>query len=469
MMRNVRLRFLLLAGFGWICMAAAASRPAADIRILDDGAAARYPIRIVFSIEAESDAQIRVLELEYGLIGRDCTPDRNIVVPEDFSPTGHVDSKWTWEVAASSNILPPGMRIWWDWRLVDAMGNEVRTEKRWLTWIDSIHDWKTLTSENILLHWYRGTEGYNRGFLQAAEDARDFLRNEINAWPSEEINIYIYGSNEEFKDALEGEPDWIGGLSFGANQRTIMIGIAPEYVDWGKTTIAHELAHTAVDSIMGGCFASIPLWLNEGIAMHAEGSLEPEFQRILDDAIYYDSLFSLRSISYEYREIGGDPSQTYAQSYSAVAFLIDAYGRKDIRRLLDLLGEGYTYDNALLAALGVDMDGLEAGWRKAIGADPMRVRTGVPSVAAPLEATIPPGSSSLVLSTNTAVPSPRQSVEPHGSSPGREIPQGAGFTGVLLLLCGLGFCVAGGIGVFGLLFLVRSRNPHRSSGTGSAR
>jgi hypothetical protein len=99
--------------------------------------------------------------LEYGLTGRDCTPDVNVVVPEDFSPTGHVDSRWMLEVPVAG-ILPPGMRIWWDWRPVDAMGNEVRTEQQRVTWIDDIHDWKALVSENILLYWYRGAEEYNR-------------------------------------------------------------------------------------------------------------------------------------------------------------------------------------------------------------------------------------------------------------------------------------------------------------------
>ena len=49
------------------------------------------------------------MELEFGLTGRDCTPDRNVVIPEDFSPTGYADSEWTWRVAFSSYLLPPGM------------------------------------------------------------------------------------------------------------------------------------------------------------------------------------------------------------------------------------------------------------------------------------------------------------------------------------------------------------------------
>jgi hypothetical protein len=88
------------------------------------------------------------------------------------------------------------MRIWWNWRIVDAFGIEIRTEKQWITWIDDFHDWRTLTSDTIHLYWYRGTEAYNRGFLKAAEDARGLLLNDIDAWPSDDIHIYIYGSSD---------------------------------------------------------------------------------------------------------------------------------------------------------------------------------------------------------------------------------------------------------------------------------
>ena len=138
-----------LVAFGFF-LSAAAARPGAGIDILASDARVDYPVGITFSIEAESESQIRTLELEYGIADRDCTPDLNVVVPGDFSPTGHVDLAWTWTVAASGN-LPPGMRIWWDWRIVDAFGNEVRTDKQGSTWIDDIHDWQTLTSDHILL------------------------------------------------------------------------------------------------------------------------------------------------------------------------------------------------------------------------------------------------------------------------------------------------------------------------------
>jgi hypothetical protein len=447
-----RVLFCVLAAL----LSAAAAEPPA-IRVLASAADVDFPSGITFSIEAESDSEIQVLELEYGLTGRDCTPDINVVTPKNFTPAGHVDAEWTFD-STSAGILPPGMRIWWNWRLVDSSGNEIRTQRKWITWIDDIHDWETLQSENIFLYWYRGTEEYNRAFLEAAENARERLRNDVGAWPVLDIHIYIYGSNADMKDALVGAPDWIGGLSFGHNQRTILIGIDPGYEEWGKSTIAHELAHTAVDSIMGGCWATIPLWLNEGIAMYTEGEQEEEFELALEEAVYYDNLFSLRSISYQYQYRDGDPILTYAESYSVVNFMVGEFGHVKIRHLLNRLGEGYTYDNALLASIGMDMDGLEDAWRKAIGADPMPKRAAAVSPTAIPESTLPSAVSLLVVSTPTPIPVATAAATPVSSSSGMasvfEDPA------AVLLICLVGLvCLSGtGLMVLGVVFVWKKKS-----------
>jgi hypothetical protein len=344
--------------------------------------------------------EIRTVELEYGLVGRDCSPDVVIAVPEDFAPEDSVKVQWVWNISELGN-LPPGMKIWWDWRLVDADGKETRSVKKWITWIDSIHPWTSVTSGNIVLYWYKGTEAYAQDLMKSAENARTILIQDVGAWPDADINLYIYDSNQAMKDALVGEPDWIGGMTFWENQRTIVIGIGAGEEAWGKATIAHELAHAAVNSIMGGCFGSIPLWLNEGIAVYTEGPPDPQYTKLMEHAVYYDELFSLRSISEQYQEVNGDPSLTYAESLSVVQFLVAQYGHEKIFRVLQALGAGYTYDSALQSALGLDMDGLEDAWRKSIGADPVPRPTAEASSTPLTEGTLPPFSSTPVYSTLT--------------------------------------------------------------------
>jgi hypothetical protein len=388
---------ILIAALAVGLSAAAVKAPVA-ITIVRANAKIDYPMRIDFSVEARSDVEIRTVELEYGLIGRDCSPDVVIAIPDNFTPGNTVKVQWAWDIAKTGN-LPPGMKIWWDWHLVDADGKETRSDKQWITWIDSIHPWSSITSENIILHWYQGTEAYAQNLIKSADNARTVLIQDVGAWPDSDINLYIYDSNQAMKDALVGAPEWIGGMTFWQNQRTIIIGIDLGNEAWGKSTIAHELAHVAVNSIMGGCYANIPLWLNEGIAVYTEGTPDPQYAKLIDHAVYYDELFSLRSISEQYQEIDGDPSLTYAESLSAVQFLVSQYGHEKIRRILLALGEGYTYDSALQSALGLDMDGLEDAWRKSIGADPLPRKIAGASSTPLTEETLPPFSSTPVYST----------------------------------------------------------------------
>ncbi|MBN2084999.1 MAG: hypothetical protein JW748_07210 [Anaerolineales bacterium] len=93
-----RLGIALLSALG-LLFTAAAARQEAEIFIRGTGARVDYPVGILFRIEAESESQIRTFQLEFGLTGRDCTPDLNIVTPKDFSPAGHVDPTQTWTVA----------------------------------------------------------------------------------------------------------------------------------------------------------------------------------------------------------------------------------------------------------------------------------------------------------------------------------------------------------------------------------
>jgi hypothetical protein len=453
---------ILIAGCALWLSAAAAKAPAA-ITIVRAAAETAYPTEITFSIEARSDVEIRSVELEYGLTGRDCSPDVIIAIPDHFVPGTSVKTQWVWNVADSGN-LPPGMKIWWDWHVVDAEGNDLRSKKQSITWIDSIHTWTSISSDNIILHWYKGTEAYARDLMKSAENARVLLQQDVGAWPTTDINLYIYASNQDMKDALPGAQDWIGGLSFSENQRTIMIGIGPGEEAWGKSTIAHELAHVAADSIMGGCYGSIPLWLNEGIAVYTEGTPDPQYVKLIEQAVYYDELFSLQSISYQYQEVNGDPSLTYAESLSVVQFLIRQYGHEKIRNILVSLGEGYTYDTALQSGLGLDMDGLDDAWRKSIGADPIP-RKSIGASATPLtEGTLAPFASTPVYSTITPTERAVPTSTPAASGLGGAAEALSKYPGNLIsVVCLLMLCLLF-VGVLAVIVILSRRNSGSGKG-----
>jgi hypothetical protein len=118
------------------------------------------------------------------------------------------------------------------------------------------------------------------------------------------------------------------------------------------------------------CLGDVPTWLNEGLAMYAEGELDSDSQSQLDQAIRNDELISVRSLSGGFSEIPSQAYLSYSQSYSLVKFLVETYGQDKMNALLIALRDGTPIDDALVQAYGFDSDGLESAWRAAIGAAP---------------------------------------------------------------------------------------------------
>ena len=105
----------------------------------------------------------------------------------------------------------------------------------------------------------------------------------------------------------------------------------------------------------------------------ARDELDQASQQQLDEAIRDNKLLSVRSLSGGFSEVSDKAYLSYSQSYSLVKYLIENFGQVKMTTLLVSLRDGLTIDEALKQAYGFDVDGLEDGWRQAIGAEPRAV------------------------------------------------------------------------------------------------
>jgi len=112
--------------------------------------------------------------------------------------------------------------------------------------------------------------------------------------------------------------------------------------------------------------AMLPTWLDEGLAMRAEGEPDPYLQNWLKKAIDQQKLISVRRLSSPFSAKPEQAYISYAQSQSLVDFLIESYGKNKILRLLQLLKQGNTCDEALTTVYGFDQDRLDELWREYI-------------------------------------------------------------------------------------------------------
>ncbi len=171
--------------------------------------------------------------------------------------------------------------------------------------------------------------------------------------------------------------EWTGGVAF-TNFNTIAIGIETYNLDWGKRAVVHELTHLVTNQMTMNPYNSIPVWLNEGLSMYAEGPLDAIYVVFFNQALDQKTLISVRSLSSPFSAYANISYLSYAESYQIVKYLVDKYGQDKLLRLLDAFAQGATSDSAFLSVYGFDLNGLDQEWQSYIyTASPDRPQTGV--------------------------------------------------------------------------------------------
>ncbi len=335
--------------------------------VTDDQPTLNFPDSITFHATLESSAPITSVTLEYGTDQLTCGTVLAKAFPQ-FTSNTTVDTQWTWEMKQSGS-LPPGATLWWRWRYTDGNGAESVSDKKTITWLDSTHDWQTVTSGLINLHWYSGDQAFAQDLLNAAVAGLELLKNDAGLQADQPINLYIYANTADMQDAILYEPSWTGGMAF-PEHNIVIIGISQQDLEWGRSTITHELTHVLVGHFTFSCLGDVPTWLNEGLAVYSEGGLDASSKNQLDQAISSDQLLSVRSLSGAFSEVPSKAYLSYSESYSIVNFLIKTYGQDKMNSLLIALRDGATVDDALQGVYGFDIEGLEDAWRASIGAAP---------------------------------------------------------------------------------------------------
>jgi hypothetical protein len=330
------------------------------LTILDSSAQVEFPSRLSFNVLAQSKVDITDIRLHY-VVDRASFAQVTSEVYIEFVPTTTVDVSWALEMVKIGG-LPPGSSVDYWWTVEDAKGNKVKTSPIRVQFDDTRYAWHSLTEAKITLYWYEGKKSFAQEIMATAQQALERLAEDTGAYLEKPVKIYIYADAKDLQGAMIYPQEWTGGVAF-TRHGTIAIGIAPDRLDWGKRAITHELAHLVIHQMTFNPYSDLPNWLDEGLAMYAEGVLGPEFTTYLDRAIAENSLISVRSLSSPFSAYTEESLLSYAQSYSLVKFLITNYGQGKMLELLNTFRQGSSYDAALENVYNFDTEGLDTLWR----------------------------------------------------------------------------------------------------------
>ena len=340
---------------------------------------ARFRDEILFRLVVEAQTEITDITLFYRVANQ---PAVTHAQPE-FTPDARVEAEYSWDL--TTGALPPGVQVVYWWEITDERGNTLETQPKSLSYVDERYEWETLRSDLLALHWYRGTRQFGQTLFDKGLEALDVLGREAGVTVTDQVQVFIYGSHTDLMGAIaEGAKEWTGGQAF-PDMGVVVIGVAPSSLAWGKRAVAHELSHLVIHQTVDTPLGGLPRWLDEGLAMYAEGDLERSYRTALEQAVREGELITVRSLSSSFPSDSDLAHLSYAQSYSLVDFILEEHGRNEMAHLLAVFAEGAYHDDALQEVLGVDSDGLDTAWQDWIG-----VKTpGEPRVAPPRPPEVP--------------------------------------------------------------------------------
>lgn len=333
------------------------------ITVTDNSTQENFPSRLTFHLSAQGSVNISDIRLRY-VVQRTKFAEVTSEVFIEFMPSTAVALSWSLEMVKIGG-LPPGAVIDYWWVIQDISRKKIETAPQRVYFNDGRFSWKMTSWGGVTIYWYLGDEAFAQEMVKATQNATSRLASYTGAHLEKPVNLFIYANADDLQEGMIFPQEWTGGVAF-TRYNTLAIAIAPNRLDWGRKTIAHELTHLIVDQITFNPYNDLPVWLEEGLAMYVEGEMEPSMASAFKRALSQNRLISLRSLSSPFSAYAGESALSYAESYSVVEFLVNKYGQSKMLELLNAFKKGVDYDGAFKTVYGFDMDGLETLWRDSL-------------------------------------------------------------------------------------------------------
>ncbi|MCE5258857.1 MAG: hypothetical protein LLG44_07315 [Chloroflexi bacterium] len=317
-----------------------------------------------FTLKASSSSPISAVILFYGQQGQ---PLVRRIYPL-FTPGKTITAQYTEEVTPGQ--FAPGTILRYYWQLKTQDGSTIRTEPLTFEYTDTNHDWQVIEGERVDLLWYGNKGKLAKELAAKADDDALALEERYGITLTNHLRVYVYNSTTDMAKALasrsEGYDSAVTTLGVTVSESTLLLLGSHRDV---RYTLAHELSHVVLGLATDNPFTSLPRWLDEGLAMYAEGELRSQNQDALDEGIRTNTLLTIRSMS-SYSGLASQVDLFYGEAFSIVDYMINDLGEDKFQQLLQVLAQGVRQEEALQQVYGFGLDELDRLWRENIGAQP---------------------------------------------------------------------------------------------------
>jgi hypothetical protein len=158
-------------------------------------------------------------------------------------------------------------------------------------------------------------------------------------------------------------PKYASGVAY-PDIDLVLITLDPRYPNERHDlveTFKHELAHVALNDAVKG--HDIPRWFNEGFAVFVSGEGSIPRLQTLWTASLAGNIMPLDRLERTFPDDAILASIAYAEAADIVRYLVRTQEHYRFDGLVERIARGMSFDQALVAAYGIDRASLESEWR----------------------------------------------------------------------------------------------------------
>jgi hypothetical protein len=279
------------------------------------------------------------------------------VVPVDSVGSGTL----TYTLDTSGGGVPPFQPMTAQFSVVLADGTSLSGSTFSVTYADDRFQWQSVTGALVTIHWFQGTTAFAQQLLDYGEQGIAKAASFFGVTETKPVDFYIYPSQSAFAAGLS-VPETIGGEA-ETTYRTCFALVAPTDLAYGRTVVPHELTHIIFADLTDNPYHSPPRWVNEGLAVYLSEGYGSDNRSLVSQAVSDGTLVPLAALAGYFALDQTRIYLSYAESVSAIDFMVRKYGQAGVRKLLDAYAAGSSDDEAFTAAFGIDMAAFDKAWQ----------------------------------------------------------------------------------------------------------
>jgi len=165
----------------------------------------------------------------------------------------------------------------------------------------------------------------------------------------------------EDSTAAREVPTWAAGYASGPDGIVLIPTRTPSYPDGSlESVLVHEATHIFVTRALRG--RSVPHWFNEGVAMTAAHEWDVEDRAMLVLELLPWRTVGLADLDALFDEGAGRARRAYTISGSFVGDFVEREGDEAPGRILSLVAQGLSFEEAFARATGLTLGAAEASF-----------------------------------------------------------------------------------------------------------